>query len=74
MIGMLEAPIQKLSSIAPIGRDRIVQLASAIRDRYDPRKIDAAAQENDIVLVRSAGANGRDAWICVHQSKFGVRN
>jgi hypothetical protein len=58
---MLEAPIQKLSITAPIGRERIIQLASAIRDRYDPRAIDAIAQQNDIVLVRSAGAVDRDA-------------
>jgi hypothetical protein len=58
---MLAAPIQKLSSIAPFGRERIIQLASVIRARYDPRDIDAVAQHNDIVLVRTAGAIGRDA-------------
>jgi hypothetical protein len=36
-------------------------LASAVRERCDPRKIDAIADEADIVLIRSAGAIGRDA-------------
>ena len=58
---MLAAPIQKLSSIAPFGRERIIQLASAIRERYDPRDIDRVAQQNDIVLVRTSGPPGRDA-------------
>ncbi len=61
MVSMLEAPIQKLSSIAPIGRERIVRLASAIREQYDPRAIDFAARENGIVLVRSGGPIDRDA-------------
>jgi hypothetical protein len=58
---MLAPPVQKLLSIAPIGRDRIIQLAAGIRGRYDPRAIDFAAQDSGIVLVRSAGALGRDA-------------
>lgn len=58
---MLEVSIQKLSGIAAIGHERIIQLAAAIRERYDPRAIDRVAQQNDIVLVRTAGAMGRDA-------------
>ena len=58
---MLAAPIQKLYRIAPIGRERIIQLASKIRERYGPRRIEHAASEQGIVLVRSAGPNGRDA-------------
>jgi Zn-dependent peptidase ImmA (M78 family) len=55
---MLGAPISTISSLR---HERIIQLASAIRERYDPRAIDKVAQQNDIVLVRTAGAIGRDA-------------
>jgi len=44
-----------------MGRERIIQLASEVRERHDPRNIERAAIEQDIVLVRSAGALGRDA-------------
>ncbi len=58
---MLEAPPLRSLSISPSRRERIIQLAAAIRERYAQRAIDFAAQENDIVLVRTAGAIGRDA-------------
>ncbi len=45
----------------PLRRERIVQLASDIRARYNPREIDYIASEHGIVLIRSAGAVGRDA-------------
>ncbi len=48
-------------TISPSRRERIIQLAADIRGRYDPRAIDFVAQENGIVLVRSAGASDRDA-------------
>ena len=58
---MLEAPIQKLSRVSPLRRERIIQLASEIRKRYDVRHIERAASEQGIVLVRSSGPAGRDA-------------
>ncbi len=52
-----------ISKPAPFGRERIIRLASEIRGRCDPRKIESIANEQGIVLVRSAGAVGRDAGI-----------
>ncbi|SRR5579883_661769 len=42
-------------------RDKIVQLAEEIRQRYDPTNIDDVAKTNSLILVRTPGAEGRDA-------------
>ena len=45
----------------PVRRDKILRLASEIRERYGPSKIEEAAAENGVVLVRTQGSAGRDA-------------
>ena len=44
-----------------VRRDEILRLASEIRQRFGPLMIEEAAAENDVVLVRTEGAVGRDA-------------
>jgi len=45
----------------PVRRDEILRLAEEIRQRFGSSKIEEAAAENGVVLVRTEGAVGRDA-------------
>ncbi len=58
---MLASAIRSKWGTPPLLRQRIQQLAAEIRERYDPRAIDSAADAAGIVLVRTSGAAGREA-------------